>query len=56
MNRQSVAERRKAREKKFPSATSEDVKRAVEQYLSGGGKITRVEPEWIIEGSIYISS
>ena len=53
-DRQSVVGRRKRREKHFPSATREDIQAAMQQYLDNGGKIKRVEPEWIVEGSIYI--
>lgn len=54
VNRSSKAELRKKREKKFPSATREDIEQALKQYLDEGGKIKRVEPEWIVEGSLYI--
>lgn len=54
LNRQSAIERRTRREKKFPSATREEIEKAMKQYLETGGKISRVEPEWIVEGSLYI--
>lgn len=53
-NRRSISDLRKSREKKFPSATREDIEKAMKRYLDDGGKITRVEPEWIVEGSIYV--
>lgn len=53
-HRLSIGDLRKKREKKFPSATREDIEKAMEQYLEEGGEITRVEPEWIVEGSIYV--
>ena len=34
--------------------TREELERAVEEYLSNGGKITRIEPLWIEEGKVYI--
>lgn len=52
VNRRSVADRRKSREKRFPSATREEIEKAMKDYLKGGGKIKRIEPEWIVEGSI----
>ncbi len=45
--------RRKAR--KFATTpTREEIEKAVHEYLLKGGKITRVEPEWIEEGKAYI--
>ncbi|MBT3226231.1 MAG: hypothetical protein HN580_17980 [Deltaproteobacteria bacterium] len=50
------AEQRKRREKKFPSATRNEIEEAMTKYLAEGGKITRIEPEWIEEGELYIFS
>ncbi|MFH2130220.1 MAG: hypothetical protein ABIK68_07585 [bacterium] len=52
--RDSVIGRRKKRDKKFPAATHEDIEKALEKFMAEGGKITRVEVEWIEEGNIYI--
>ena len=38
----------------FPDATREDIDRAMKDYLAKGGKIKRIEPEWIEEGEVYI--
>ena len=38
----------------FPDATREDIDRAMKDYLAKGGKIKRIEPEWIEDGEIYI--
>lgn len=38
----------------FPDATREDIDRALKDYLANGGKIKRIEPEWIEDGEIYI--
>jgi hypothetical protein len=46
-------EQRKRRQKKFPSATRSEIEEAMANYLAKGGKITRVEPEWIEEGELY---
>ncbi len=35
-------------------ASREEIELAMEEYLARGGTITRVEPEWIEEGLIYI--
>lgn len=51
----SSAAFRKTREKRFPSATREDIQKAMNQFIEDGGKITRIEPEWIVEGSISIN-
>ncbi len=34
--------------------SKEEIQKAIDEYLSKGGTITRVEPEWIEEGRIYI--
>jgi hypothetical protein len=34
--------------------TREEVKSAVDEFLSKGGKITRIEPVWIEDGSVYV--
>lgn len=34
--------------------TREEVEEAVQEYLVKGGKIKRIEPEWIEEGRAYI--
>jgi hypothetical protein len=47
------AEQRKRRERKFPSTTRSQIEEAMAKYLAQGGKITRVEPEWIEEGELY---
>ncbi len=31
----------------------EELAQAIEKYLKKGGKISRVEPDWIEEGHIY---
>ncbi len=54
LNRIARVEQRKRREKKFPSATRSEIDEAMANYLAKGGKITRIEPEWIEEGEIYI--
>ncbi len=56
LNRIAIAEHRKRRQKKFPSVTRIEIEKAMTQYIAGGGKITRVEPEWIEEGELYIFS
>jgi len=38
----------------FPDATREDINKALKDFLSKGGKIKRIEPEWIEDGEIYI--
>ena len=37
-----------------PDATREDIDRALKEYLAKGGKIKRIEPEWIEDGEIYL--
>lgn len=45
----------KKRSKSFlPEATRDEIERALTEYLAKGGKITRIEPEWIDEDEIYI--
>jgi len=53
LDRIARAEQRKRRERKFPSATRSQIEEAMAKYLAQGGKITRVEPEWIEEGELY---
>jgi hypothetical protein len=31
----------------------QELEKAIEKYLKNGGKISRVEPDWIEEGEIY---
>ena len=38
-----------------PVPTREEIEQATREFLAKGGKITRVEPEWIEEGRLYIS-
>ncbi|MCG8337201.1 MAG: hypothetical protein MJE63_22100 [Proteobacteria bacterium] len=38
-----------------PVPTREEIEKATREFLAKGGKITRVEPEWIEEGRLYIS-
>ncbi len=54
LDRIARVEQRKRREKKFPSATRSEIEEAMAKYLAKGGKITRIEPEWIEEGELYI--
>ncbi|MCP4754714.1 MAG: hypothetical protein GY866_27860 [Proteobacteria bacterium] len=50
-----LAEKKKRRRSNYrPSATREEIERALSEYLANGGRITRIEPEWIEEGEIYI--
>ncbi len=52
----STFDRRLLRDKRFPSATREDINKAMEAFLAEGGKIKRIEPEWIEEGNSYTFS
>jgi hypothetical protein len=45
----------KWREPRRSSVTRQEVESAIADYLARGGKITRIEPEWIEEGEIYIA-
>lgn len=45
---------RRRNNRAFPDATREDIDRAMKDYLAKGGKIKRIEPEWIEEGEVYI--
>lgn len=36
--------------------TRDEIEKAMENYFAKGGKITRIEPEWIIEGQVYTYS
>ena len=40
----------------LPEATREDVEKALDKYLSNGGLITRIEPDWIEEGELFNSN
>ncbi len=56
VKRKGTTDRRLLREKRFPSATRDDINRAMEAFLAEGGKIKRIEPEWIEEGNSYTFS
>ena len=56
VNRKSAVDRRLLRDKRFPSATREDISKAMKAFLAKGGKIKRIEPEWIEEGNSYTFS
>jgi uncharacterized protein (DUF1330 family) len=45
----------KRREQRYCSVTRQEIESAIADYLARGGKITRIEPEWIEEGEIYIA-
>ena len=35
-------------------ATRQEIEKAIKEYLEQGGKITKIEPEWIEDGQAYI--
>lgn len=38
----------------YQAPTRKEIETALDEFLSKGGKITRVEPLWIEEGTLYM--
>lgn len=53
-NQGKLAAFKRKRIKHFPGVSREELDKAMSDYLERGGKIKRVEPEWIEEGEINI--
>ena len=53
-NKEKLAAVRRLKHKHFTTVTREELDQAMSEYLKRGGKIKRVETEWIEEGEIRI--
>lgn len=56
--RKQIRRQRQTRDRMSETAqpTRDEIEKAMEDYFAKGGKITRIEPEWIIEGQVYTYS